>query len=177
MDPHQLIVLTPPGTVDPSVAIAAYRAGAVGVLDLEFSGDSPTLTTALARLARFAGRGHSVLLRPDNHQLISLLLSTMPRPARVILAGPHCDELISAIRRFGDAAIEVLREVTSIDEARSTIETGIAGLILKGHEAGGRVGSDTSFVLVQKWRRFADLHDLTLPFWVRGGIGCDPSAN
>ena len=35
MEPRDLIVLTPSGAADPSLAIAACRAGAWGVLDLE----------------------------------------------------------------------------------------------------------------------------------------------
>ena len=35
---------------------------------------------------------------------------------------------------------------------------------------------DTSFVLLQKWRQFADKNALTVPFWVRGGIGANTAA-
>ena len=52
MEPHDLIVLTPTGGADPSLAIAACRAGAWGVLDLEHT--SPLAARpALVRLARF----------------------------------------------------------------------------------------------------------------------------
>src|SRR5438874_1759570 len=42
--------------------------------------------------------------------------------------------------------------------------------------AGGRVGADTSFVLIQKWRQHADRTGTKLPFWVHGGIGPNTAA-
>ena len=39
MNEFRIIALTPPGLPDPSIAIAASRAGAVGVLDLEYTED------------------------------------------------------------------------------------------------------------------------------------------
>ncbi len=49
-------------------------------------------------------------------------------------------------------------------DARSA--AGAAGLIVAGHEAGGRCGVGSSFVLLQ-----AALAEGELPVWVRGGIG------
>ena len=37
-------------------------------------------------------------------------------------------------------------------------------------------GAETSFVLIQKWRQYAERHRITLPFWVRGGIGPNTAA-
>lgn len=39
LESSDIIVLTSPGACDPSIAIAACRAGARGVLDLEFCAD------------------------------------------------------------------------------------------------------------------------------------------
>src|SRR4051812_35222277 len=50
------LVLTPPGTPDPALAIAASRAGAVGVVDLSLAGDTDVATEALSGLLR-SGRG------------------------------------------------------------------------------------------------------------------------
>ena len=122
------------------------------------------------------GSDYGVLVHADDHHLIEILLTAKSRPAHIIIAGPPHDELSNTIRSFRDLHTEVLREATNVDEARAAIECGIAGVILKGYEAGGRVGADTSFVLVQKWRRYADHHGLTLPFWVRGGIGPNTAA-
>jgi acyl transferase domain-containing protein/NAD(P)H-dependent flavin oxidoreductase YrpB (nitropropane dioxygenase family)/NADP-dependent 3-hydroxy acid dehydrogenase YdfG len=60
----------------------------------------------------------------------------------------------------------VLAEVTSLEEARAAIAAGASGVIAKGCEAGGRVGDETTFVLVQRLASALDV-----PVWAQGGIG------
>jgi len=176
MDPHHLIVLTPNGAADSAIAIAACRAGAMGTLDLEYASAHYDPSPSLSRLAEFGRRPFGVLIRSDNLPLISRVLAAETKPAFIILAGRHPDELGATIDRIRTAAIDVLREATSVDEARLAIGFGIAGLVLKGHESGGRIGPDTSFVLLQKWRGHAERHQVNLPYWVRGGIGPNTAA-
>jgi acyl transferase domain-containing protein/NAD(P)H-dependent flavin oxidoreductase YrpB (nitropropane dioxygenase family)/NADP-dependent 3-hydroxy acid dehydrogenase YdfG len=174
MEPRDFIVLTTPGVADASLAVAACRAGALGTLDLEFRADAATASGLLDRLARFAGGAFGVLLRSaDAGELLPALLPA--KPARVIFTGDHPD-LARHVRELAGAGVEVLLEATTIPEAAHAAELGAAGVVLKGHEAGGRVGADTSFVLVQKWRRHAEKSGAKLPFWVRGGIGPNTAA-
>jgi hypothetical protein len=51
----QMIVLTPPGLIDPSMAIAASRVGETGVLDLEYAQDEEAAREAVGKLARYGG--------------------------------------------------------------------------------------------------------------------------
>ena len=44
----------------------------------------------------------------------------------------------------------MLAQVTSLDEARAAIAAGASGLIAKGCESGGRIGDETTFVLLQR---------------------------
>ena len=156
MEPSDLIVLTPPNTANAAVAIAASRAGAVGILDLEFRADASATAEAFAKLARFAGGSFGVLLHAaDADQLLPLFLTATAKPARVILTGDHSD-LARHTSELRSAGIEILLEATTLAEATRAAELGVAGLVLKGHEAAGRVGTDTSFVLIQKWKRYAD---------------------
>ena len=173
MEPRDLIVLTPSGAADPSLAIAACRAGARGVLDLEFA-SPPSAAAALARLARFAGDTFGAQLRPDSSDLFALLAEF--KPAHVILAGADHPALAARVAELKAAGIDVLREAVSVAEAKHAAELSVSGIILKGHEAGGRVGADTSFVLLQKWRQYAGKNGISLPFWVRGGIGANTAA-
>ena len=62
----------------------------------------------------------------------------------------------------------VLVEVTSLDEAMHAAEAGADGLLARGHEAGGRVGELSTFVLLQQLLGY---DDLDLPVWAWGGIG------
>ncbi|HVW44944.1 MAG TPA: SDR family NAD(P)-dependent oxidoreductase [Amycolatopsis sp.] len=63
------------------------------------------------------------------------------------------------------AGYRVLAEVTSSDEAACAAADGAHGLIARGHEAGGRVGELSTFVLLQQ------LLTGDLPVWACGGIG------
>ncbi|MBA4062288.1 MAG: polyketide synthase [Isosphaera sp.] len=174
MEPCDLIVLTPAGSTDPSLAVAAGRAGAAGVLDLEAATRTEDASAALARLARFLPGRFGVQLPADADHLFTLLGAN--RPARVILAGGDPARLEARVRDLRAAGVEVLVSAVSPAEAVAAAGFGADGLILKGHEAGGRVGADTSFVLVQKWRRHADRSGLAVPFWVQGGVGPNTAA-
>ena len=57
-------------------------------------------------------------------------------------------------------------ECTNIDEARGALFYGADGLVAKGHEAGGHVGEETTFVLVQRF-----VQETSRPVWAYGGIG------
>jgi 3-oxoacyl-(acyl-carrier-protein) synthase/NAD(P)H-dependent flavin oxidoreductase YrpB (nitropropane dioxygenase family) len=169
MEPRDSMVLTPFGA-DPAIAIAAARGGAVGVLDLEFAPGGDAADIAVARLARFAGKHWGVQLRADADELLSRLIAGPNTPSRVVLVGdaPKIAERVAELRAAGT---EVFVSAVGIAEAARAAEWKVDGLILKGHEAGGRIGTDTSFILIQKWRQYAAKHNLTIPFWVQGGIG------
>src|SRR5437763_6295842 len=71
MEPNDLIILTPTGLTDPALAIAACRAGARGVLNLEFAADAAAVGAAVDRLARFAPGGFGAALGPDGDRLLA----------------------------------------------------------------------------------------------------------
>ena len=162
----EALVLTAPGCGDPALAIAASRAGSLGVLNGEVgSADPSEFEAALARLRRFAGDRHGVKLAPGDGGQLERVLSTGPAPALLVLDAEtvraHGDRLAS-VRRAGT---RVMVEITSWSRSLAGIEDHIDGWWLKGHEAGGWVGEQTSFVLLQdvapKVRR---------PIYVRGGV-------
>src|SRR6266545_3429044 len=133
MEPRDLIALSPVGAAEPSLAIAACRAGAWGVLDLEFAKLAAS-QVALTRLARFAGSDFGVQLRVDSAELFDLF--TQFKPARVILAGAaETETLATRVHELKAAGIDVLRETVSVVEAKEAVEAGCSGVILKGHEA------------------------------------------
>src|SRR6516225_1281724 len=139
MELNDLIVLTQTGLIDPALAIGACRAGARGVLDLEFAADAATVGAAVDRLVRFAPDGFGVALGPGSGRL----LPDSGRPAWGILADGSPSGGVASWRERG---AEVLVEATTLDEAVQGAEAGADGIILKGHEAGGRVGPDGAFI-------------------------------
>jgi acyl transferase domain-containing protein/NAD(P)H-dependent flavin oxidoreductase YrpB (nitropropane dioxygenase family)/NAD(P)-dependent dehydrogenase (short-subunit alcohol dehydrogenase family) len=178
MIPNDVIVLTPPGLCDPSLAIAAARAGARGFLDLEHAKDSNAALAAVAKMDRFVPGKFGIKIGRSEDLLAKSLLAKPPaKLGWVLLTGYGSRELKPSINAFVEAGIDVLFEAVDLVEARRAEPLGIAGLVLKGNEAGGRVGAETAFILVQRWlseRR--DNSARPLPFWVQGGIGLNTAA-
>lgn len=170
--PFQVIVLTPPALTDSSLAIAASRAGATGILDLEYLRDERTAQEAVTRLAAY-GRGHiGVKLGGWATDFFAKVTPTLPESLSVvILTYSDPDQLFSqtqALRREGRS---ILLECVSLEEARVGEQIGVHGLIAKGHEAGGRVGEETAFILLQEF-----VGHCSLPTWAQGGIGLHTAA-
>lgn len=162
---------------EPSLAIAACRAGAVGVLDLENASDTEALL-AIERLSRFTTTGFGVKLGPGNSSLVERLARRMPdRLGTVLLATGDVPGTLPWVDSLRSANVRILLECTTLGECIQGQELGVDGLILKGHEAGGRVGQETSLILVQRWcQQQEKSQDARLPFWVQGGIGRNTSA-
>jgi acyl transferase domain-containing protein/NAD(P)H-dependent flavin oxidoreductase YrpB (nitropropane dioxygenase family)/NAD(P)-dependent dehydrogenase (short-subunit alcohol dehydrogenase family)/acyl carrier protein len=172
LEVSDVIALSPAGSTEVGVAVAASRAGARGFVDLEWSTDDAATRELLAAARRFCPKCFGVKLGRDSRQLQSVLLEGA-KPAWVILAGGARPELAAELALLREAGVEVLFEAISLPEAQHAVALSVDGIILKGHEAGGRVGSDSSFLLLQKWNRWnAERSNASaLPVWVRGGIG------
>ncbi len=172
-----ILVLTPAGVVDPALAIAAYRAGAQGFLDLEYEVDSPAVRTALDRLVRFTPDGFGVKLGPSAASLLPRLLDPASHCREVLLAGGEHPALAEWIALLRSRQIRVLFEAVTISEALCGAERDIDGLVLKGHESGGRVGDNTSFILLQRWQAAVNSGSVrNLLVYAQGGINLDTVA-
>ena len=171
-DVLQAMVLTPRGLDDPALAIAGSRAGAVGVLDVGPLLDLRKSSEALNQLIRLGGDRVGVRVE-DSAQPSSVieLMSVLPPNRGVVLFAPGLtsmpaapsEGLVADARKRG---LETLFEVSSIDEAEMGISVDVDGLVAKGNEAGGRVGEETTFILLQRL-----LARFDVPVWARGGIG------
>ncbi|MFC6015938.1 SDR family oxidoreductase [Plantactinospora solaniradicis] len=159
-----MIVINPCGGVEPGprIVVAAGVGGGVGVFDLA-RGDRRTLS-ALERAASWSARPVGVRV-PANcvATVTDVERAAGDRMGLVVLPADGAWPQAEAARRH-----RVLVEVTSRTEARAAATAGAHGLILRGSEAGGRVGELSSFILLQQL--LAD-EALDLPVWVAGGIG------
>ena len=158
-------VYTPAGLPDASLAICASRAGGVGILNGELTADAPALLAALDSLAANAGTPYGLKLDSINGVLAAAARSHFDRGMRWLILDAellgHCGELIADARRAG---VSVLAEVKSAEWGEAALAA-CSGVIVKGNEAGGFVGEDSSFILLQKW-----LLRTSLPLYVRGGV-------
>ncbi len=154
-DRELIIGVTPGARPDGRLVVALCRAGALGVLD---AGRDPVRARTEMDLvvARHDGP-FGVRLAADSGiapgDLPDAVDTVVVADARLV--GPHR----AAGRR-------VLGEATSLVEARSALAAGADGLVAKGAEAGGRVGEETAFVLLQRLVGAIDA-----PVWLQGGIG------
>lgn len=162
----------------PGIVTAADRAGALGLLDL--GRDADAARRALAELDRRlapacrgtgpdagAGTGRYGVRVPTGCPLGPGDLP--PGVDTVLLADPG-SLTPRTVAAWAAAAgrPRVWAEVTGPAEAATAVAAGVHALVAKGHEAGGRVGGSTTFVLLQQL-----LGDpaIALPVLACGGIG------
>jgi acyl transferase domain-containing protein/NAD(P)H-dependent flavin oxidoreductase YrpB (nitropropane dioxygenase family)/NAD(P)-dependent dehydrogenase (short-subunit alcohol dehydrogenase family) len=154
------------GWPDAGIAIAASRSGAVGILNL-LACDLTAARRALDRLARYGKGALAVKLAPDEAELSNHILRDLPAAVDLAIAtaadAQTLEAFVSAVRAIGR---RVWLECTSIEDADVGRACGVDGLIAKGHEAGGFVGEETTFILLQRLLARSDL-----PVWASGGIG------
>ncbi|WP_260610876.1 type I polyketide synthase, partial [Streptomyces sp. WAC06614] len=162
-DPERdlVVALGPFEEPQPRIVTAAERAGSLGLLDL--GRDPAAARRAFAELARRLGRRYGVRvpagcpLGPDD----------LPAGVdTVLLADPARSGEAGAWAAGGRR--RVWAEVVGRAEAAAALAAGAVGLVAKGHEAGGRVGGTTTFVLLQQL--LAD-PAVTVPVLAYGGIG------
>ncbi|WP_370949090.1 SDR family oxidoreductase [Amycolatopsis sp. cg5] len=152
-----VLAVTPFGIPSARVVAAAAQAGGLGVLDLTSGGRAAAEELALA--AEWGVRAYGVRLAHTSDFPVKVL------PGQVHTVVLTVDSALSAEDFPGR---RVLAEVTGRDQARRAAAAGAHGLIARGHEAGGRIGELSSFVLLQQLLADA-AHDL--PVWVWGGAG------
>ncbi|MFI5640625.1 SDR family NAD(P)-dependent oxidoreductase [Streptomyces goshikiensis] len=161
-----VVAVSPFEEPQPRIVTAAERAGALGLLDL--GRDPAAARAAFAELARRLGAGRPYGVRVP----WGCPLGPGDLPAEVdtvLLAHPaeHTPERVAA---WAGAAgrPRVWAEATDLAEALAARAAGAGAVVAKGHEAGGRVGGATTFVLLQ---RLLAAPDLRIPVLACGGIG------
>jgi hypothetical protein len=166
----EIVCMTLPGLPDVSIPVAASRAKALGIVDLTFCG-AVASRSIIDKLDRYSASGpFGLKLGPENARTLDLGSRVRSIGVAVIAPSP-APQLRDSVRRLKGLGVRVILEAISIDEAILGVEAGVDGLIAKGNEAAGRVGDETTFVLLQRI-----LHRVDLPVWAQGGIGLHTAA-
>ncbi|MDQ4130788.1 MAG: nitronate monooxygenase, partial [Actinomycetota bacterium] len=157
---------------DPSIGIAASRGGGLGVLDLTYVRNERVAADAVERLAKF-GRGRwGVKLDGSDETFLEALTEELPDTCTTVILSPaDVGRLPEQVRALRQRELTVQLETISVEEARLGEEVGVQGLIAKGHEAGGRVGEESTSILLQRL-----LGETKLPVFAQGGIGLHTAA-
>ena len=145
-----VIGLTPLERPDVGLVVAAWNAGILGVLDL---GRDPVAAHRTLAATSQMVRAFGVRV-PDVR-----VIDELPANVTTVIVTSAADVARFLPRR-------VLAQVTSLDDAVAAVAAGASGVIAKGCEAGGRIGDETTFVLVQRL-----IGELDVAVWAQGGIG------
>ncbi|MDW5324341.1 SDR family oxidoreductase [Plantactinospora sp. KLBMP9567] len=141
---------------------AVGAGGGLGVLDLAV--DNTRGLRAVRETASLSSVPFGIRVAAGCEAALSDVERAAAGRLRTVVVAPDSPWPVAEVA----ARHRVLVEVTDLDEARRAATAGAYGLIVRGSEAGGRVGELSSFVLMQ--RILAD-DTLDLPVWVCGGIG------
>ncbi|MDP3858230.1 MAG: SDR family NAD(P)-dependent oxidoreductase [Stagnimonas sp.] len=166
----EIVVVSPAGLGAPDLAVAAGRAGALGLLDLV---DTPAEQCAAALESLLRATTGAVGLRLGPAQLEAwpaLQTQVGARALTLVLSGGSA--IIRAVQTSlaGLASPRLLAEITAVEQL-AELPHGLQGLVARGHEAGGEIGDDGSFILLQKLRGRT-----ALPILAQGGIGVHSAA-
>ncbi|CAN5414350.1 hypothetical protein BH10CYA1_BH10CYA1_01840 [soil metagenome] len=168
---------------DAAIAAAAIRAGDTGVINLELlnledSNIREAIAHVLVALVN-SGEGKSGI-KYDAAQdaavekLLALVDSKLPGgQLTVVLTNlpAKLEDAKKKVKALHKQKLQVIAETVSVEEALIAQEAGADAVIAKGHEAGGRVGDETSFVLLQQFAQ-----QIKIPFYAQGGIGVHTAA-
>jgi hypothetical protein len=171
MADFEIAVLSPPRAEAGEVLLAAAKAGGLALVDHCCVRDASALRNAVLGISGYFGAYIGVRTNVRSLEGAASVLESIGARVDLILlsgqSGGHgCAGLSASIknlRRFGN---RIFREVISEEEALEAVKAGVDGLVAKGNEAAGRVGSETSFVLLQRLRS-----RVIVPVWAYGGIG------
>ncbi len=170
--PFTIAVSNVSGWADAGPAVAAARAGAAGILNLENIGSAEVAAATVTRavsLTRRAKGELGVRIAAGVNWAEDFLRSLPDEIAFVVIAAGESANYSKLKAASGHK--RRLLEVTSSTQAAGARKAGFSALIAKGHEAAGYVGEESTFVLLQ---RLLAEHDL--PVWAMGGIGIHSAA-
>ncbi|MEM9445730.1 MAG: SDR family NAD(P)-dependent oxidoreductase [Verrucomicrobiota bacterium] len=147
----QLFAITPEGCEDSGLAIAAARAGHIGIFNLINNSLSiKQKRNHIARLENLANARYGLILSScqlksldsliDSYEGIHILLIEVRAPTTGL---KDFKKLKKKAQRIGCV-------VTSLEEAELAVDLGADFIVAKGNESGGWVGEETAFVLTQK---------------------------
>jgi acyl transferase domain-containing protein/NAD(P)H-dependent flavin oxidoreductase YrpB (nitropropane dioxygenase family)/NAD(P)-dependent dehydrogenase (short-subunit alcohol dehydrogenase family) len=163
-----ILCLSPAQHCDPTLAIAASRAGVSGLFDLGVGVPDERRRDGMAALWRHARTPVGVRWDlDDGAQGLDGLAGLCDRrlPLLLLGSGSHTRAL-AALPQAKSLAEQVLLEVNTPEQALEAQQAGFDGLVLKGNEAAGWVHDPSSFLLMQH------LHGrLDIPWWLCGGVG------
>lgn len=161
----RVLALNPPGFPGAAIGSDALRSGYEGGLALEYA----SVTRARRAIHGMADAGHSwwaSVSQLDETWRPLLLEAKACGLQGLLLCHDTTRDIEADLRWAREQGFKVLVEVTSLADAQHADTLGVDALVIKGNEAGGLIGEETTFILLQRV-----IPQVKVPVWARGGIG------
>ena len=101
MNEFKLIALTLPGLADPAIAIAASRAGCLGILDLSYT-PFEKAQKAILKLSRYSRNDSGLRVESTDTRLLDFIYSDLPANIRtILLTFPSSKVQVEALQNQG----------------------------------------------------------------------------
>ena len=155
-----IFAYNPPGLLDTSLIKAVVNAGGIGLVNLERLHQQESEEIIQKCLTEFSG---FIGIRLTDIKQLNLVMELHTESFPIILVISDFQLAKSDLNRIAKKPFVLLAEVISLKEAYE--KKWAQAFIVKGNEAAGRVGDETSFILTQQFA------DAGLPFLIQGGIG------
>ncbi|NHJ84295.1 MAG: acyltransferase domain-containing protein [Asgard group archaeon] len=155
-----IFAYNPPGLLKVDLIQAVIAAGGVGLIDLERL-SLPESEQLIRKCYQDLLGLWGVRIASEDQLKLLMELHNYNFPVLVILSDVQLSK--KTINQLKERPFIVLAEVTTLEEAYN--QKWVDVYLVKGNEAAGRVGDETSFILSQQFA------DAGLPFIVQGGIG------
>lgn len=169
--PFEVLAVSPAGFPGSGVALAATSAGFSGGVSLE----SLPIDTVRSVLADLSSKvpAYTLSFAERSATFTEWIADPAQQPGlvRVILTGPFTSGLASQVACLKCRDLQVFIECVNAAEAKAAVDAGADGVIAKGHEGAGRVGEETTFILLQRL-----LPLVQVPVLARGGVGLHTAA-
>lgn len=166
MSEFKKFVYTPIEHGDVTLIISACRSGGVGVLNAEYETSSALIVDQLDLLVKKSCQGYGLKVNSLNENLITEIHNCSKKGLNWLIVD---SKIVSThevfIQELRHAGIKVLAELKQSYWPTQPFDQLVDGLILKGNEAGGFVGENSSFILFQKWHQ-----QTNLPLYIHGGL-------
>ena len=129
MQQFSIIVYTPAGPADPQIAIAASRANATGVLNLEYTRDVQAAHQAISKLSGYTKSDFGIKLDTTTVDFSIKVLEEKPdRLSTIILTASDLVLLREQVCKFHNEGLKILLECTNVNHARMGMEAEVDGL-------------------------------------------------
>lgn len=159
-------VYTPIEHGDITSIISACRSGGVGILNAEYEINSTLIVNQLDLLAKKSCHGYGLKVdQLDEHLIAGIHDCTKMGLHWLIVDSKIVSNYEAFFQELRYAGVKILAELKQSYWTNQPLDQLIDGLVIKGNEAGGFVGENSSFILFQKWHK-----QTTLPLYIHGGL-------